>query len=237
MSDLHFMALQVIVGFILLNIIYFSAQLCWALVWGIYEDHYFFGFNPRLLRFKVFKTTISLGVYVPLPLLARVYRVENGEKSKPRSSWEFFQFPLLILFFSAFGGVVALLLIGILINIGVRYYKVDTYISADEMNKYGVCPSNLGVELGFRAGDKIIKINGSSVTRFDELFSADLYLADTTVITVLRETEQDIRFTRKQIEESNRRSEPLIESILYPVKVGEIVPGLGAEKRGLFRET
>jgi regulator of sigma E protease len=85
------------------------------------------------------------------------------------------------------GGIIVNVITGILIFIALTFYLGESYISIAEVNKRGVVPGELGKEIGFEKGDKIVGINGQTIEKFNDLISPDHLLTDGGYYTVLRD--------------------------------------------------
>lgn len=132
---------QLLLGMLFLNVVYHSGQLLWAFLWGIHHKHYFIGRGPKLFAFQFRDMHFTMGIYIPLFGLAKLYEYESGIKKRAASSWEFSSHPLWKRFTVAAGGLFSLLLSGMLIFICLAYMEKDSFISKEEVNKYGIYPS------------------------------------------------------------------------------------------------
>ena len=84
------------------------------------------------------------------------------------------------------GGIIFNTVSGILIFICLAWKLGDVYISKEEMNKYGILPNAVGINMGFQPGDKIINISGKDFTKFNELISPKHLLAADGYYTIER---------------------------------------------------
>jgi regulator of sigma E protease len=87
------------------------------------------------------------------------------------------------------GGIIVNVLLGIFIFIGFKYTQGDTYLSKQELNKYGIVAYELGESIGLKTGDRILKINGKDYKSFRDLFSPAVLLSSDGYFTVDRNGE------------------------------------------------
>jgi regulator of sigma E protease len=222
--------IQLLLGMVFLNVVYHTGQLLWALRWDLHHQHYFIGRGPKLFTFRFRGMHFTVGIYIPLFGLAKIYEYESGVKKRAWSSWEFSETPVWKRFTAALGGVFSLLLSGILIFIYLAYLEKEYFISRDEINKYGIYPSELAIEAGFRQGDRILRINGREYESFKDLLSPK----EGTVYTLSREGfEQELLIDREIAEKAAAAQHIPFLSVWAPFKISAIMPNATAEYIGL----
>src|SRR5688572_25438045 len=111
--------LLLLLSTIIISVAYYFGRLIFAIRWGIHDRHYFLGYSPRLFDLKVFGTKVSIGLYLPIAGLFRIYRVEEGQKLLVSRSWQFFEHSLWKRFVVTIGSILSLTLASILIFIGL----------------------------------------------------------------------------------------------------------------------
>ena len=57
------------------------------------------------------------------------------------------------------GGIIFNVITGLIIFTMITFNNGETYLSKDEINKNGILALELGLEAGFKTGDKILLIN------------------------------------------------------------------------------
>jgi regulator of sigma E protease len=126
----------------------------------------------------------------------------------------------------------SMLLVGTLAFIFIAYFTPDQYISKDEMNKFGIYPSELAENYGFRKGDRILAVDGNDFERFEELLDPNVYQKEESVFTILREGKETfikVPFTNTE----SYLSRPFLE-IMTPVEIDSVLENSPAEKSGLI---
>ncbi len=132
------------------------------------------------------------------------------------------------------GGIIMNVLLGIVIFAAMTYHYGETYLPASAV-KYGVLPNGLGRQVGFRAGDKVVKINGRPFTEFDDIYKPEVLLGDNTYFTVERAGQlTDVKLPANFLDLSGKQTE---DSLLLrprePFAVERVTPGGNASKAGL----
>jgi regulator of sigma E protease len=149
--------------------------------------------------------------------------------------WEFRAKPAWQRLIVMMGGIIVNVITGVIVFILLVYSQGETYISKDEVNEHGIVAYELGRQIGFQDGDKVISVNGNDFQKFKELRGPDVLLSDNGYYLVERNGEQvRINIPNNFIDNfsERRNSEPFI-SVRNPFEVGRITPGSNAEKGGL----
>ncbi|MEP1789513.1 PDZ domain-containing protein, partial [Reichenbachiella sp.] len=198
---------------------------------GIHENQIFLGYGKHeALKFRVKNLTIYLGLFIPLPWLAKFYSYENGVKNRIRLEWEY-DAPWIKRLLVTFGGTVGSLLASMIIFSILAYQEVDQFVSKEELNKYGIYPSQFARSTGFQKGDKIISINGETNYKYEELIAPNVLLGD-PAYQILRDKDTlDIQIALNFSENEGA------EFMLYPnapCEVNYILPGKPANRTGLI---
>ncbi|EMR01298.1 site-2 protease family protein [Cesiribacter andamanensis] len=223
--------LLLILGLVFLNVVYYGGKLFLALRWGLHHRHYFIGMGSKLFTISVGDTSYSFGFYIPLFGLSRIYAYESGQKTRSHSPWEFSSHPLWKRFAVSISGPLSLALAGILIFIVLAYQEKDAYVSQEEVNKWGISPSPLAAEAGFRQGDRVVLIDGKEYERYDAL----LHPKKEARYTILRAgSQQEIYLSEEMISRSKygEVSYPFM-SVRAPFRIEYVVPASIADSIGL----
>jgi regulator of sigma E protease len=214
-----------------LTIAYYLGYFTLAILLGVHNNHYFLGFGNRLFDFKIKGVLFTVGIFIPIFGLARIYRIEERFKKRPHYAWEFVERPLFKRFLVTYGGVFSIFLSSLLIFIAIAYLVDDRYISKEEINRYGVYPSLLAEQYGFQFGDKILKINGEDFERYDELNDPEIYKNIGNSYTVNRKGEElIIKITA--LDSAVQLREPFLQ-IMSPFEIDSVEPNSPAERIGL----
>lgn len=79
------------------------------------------------------------------------------------------------------GGVTVNFILAFVIYIGMAFYYGDLYLNNSELKDGIAVTSEVGEEMGFKTGDKILEIDGEKVIRFNDVQNKILF-AKTVVV-------------------------------------------------------
>jgi regulator of sigma E protease len=221
--------IQLLLGILVLNVVYHTGQLIWSLHWGIHHQHYFIGRGPKLFSFQLRNIKFTLGIYIPLLGLAKIYEYGSGEKKRAFSPWEFTDYPIWKRLTVTIGGVISLIIAGIIIFSCLAYMEKVSFIHKDEVNKYGIYPSEPAAEAGFHRGDKILLMNGKEYENFTDLLRP---VAGTRYTIVRDGHEQELLIDAKIADKAAEHREQFI-SVRSPFKIKSVISGSPADNTGL----
>jgi len=133
------------------------------------------------------------------------------------------------------GGIIMNVLLGIVIFAAMTYHYGDVFLPASEA-RYGILPNSLGREIGFRTGDKIVKINGRPFTEFDDVYRPEVIMGDGSYYTVERGGQlADIKIPSNFLDKFGKQSaDSLLVRPRETFAVERVVPGGAAAKAGLL---
>ncbi|MBT1687210.1 PDZ domain-containing protein [Dawidia soli] len=213
-----------------LNIVYqvgFFAVSCWL---GVAREHYFLGYGKALFTFRVSGVKFSIGWYIPIFLLARIYTVNaEGQKGAMVYPWELADRPLWRRWLATWSGVTALIVCAWVAYVVHTVSETDTVLTREDLNQYGIDPTDAAEAAGFRAGDKIVRLNGKEYDAFEDLIkpSASTY-------TVLRgDSVFDITLSLDDMLNLITASDGHFLLPRVPFRVESVRPGSPAEAAGI----
>lgn len=197
---------------------------------------------PNVLNFALWKKKIGeteygfgwfpLGGYVSIA--GMVDETQDAEKlSSQPEPWEYrskrsYQKMIIIL-----GGIIFNLIFAVLIFAAVIKVFNKEYLPASQLNNGGVMVGDVAKSLGFKNGDVIVKVNGETPERFDDLVPISILFGGE--YEVLRE--ENGEQTTKKIPIPNDFYKKFEKSLFYPyyhtLSAENVVSGLGADKAGL----
>jgi regulator of sigma E protease len=160
-----------LIAFAILDIAYLFGKIYFVLKSGMYDSHYFLGYNPKLADLKIGGVKFSIGIYIPIFPFDRIYKVEDGKKERITMPWEFHGFPIWKRLMVTFGGVFSLMAVGIITFMVLAWTSDEKYTSKAEANRFGIYPSELAIQAGFQKGDKILRIDGKDYEKFEDIIS------------------------------------------------------------------
>lgn len=234
------MAAQLIAGISLLVILHELGHYWAARAFGIRVEKFYLFFDAwgkKLYSFKRGGTEWGIG-WLPLGGYVKIAgmideSMDKEQMKQPPQPWEFRSKPAWQRLIVMIGGVVMNILTGIFI-FAMLTYTYGEHKTVNSSLRYGIVPSQLAEEVGFRKGDKLIAVNGKPIKYFEDALSTDEILGEHTTYTVERNgTDTMIQlpsdFMRKFSEEGKADFFMPRQSFF----IGEVVPNNNAEKAGL----
>ncbi len=231
---------QLLLSISILVAVHEMGHLLAAKYFGMRVEQFSIGFPPKIWSFHKGGTeyaisAIPLGGYVKISGMIDESLDTEAMKQEPQP-WEFRSKPAWQRLIVMLGGIIVNVIVGILIFIGLTFAFGDTFLLKDEINKNGgfqVGP--IGESIGLKSGDKIVKINGSDYTYFQDLIKPETLLSDNAYYTVERAGETlDVQLPGDFIQKFSKKDG--LRNFLgfrIPPVVEEVSPGSVAEKIGL----
>lgn len=215
-------------------------HLLTAKLFGMRVEKYSIGFPPKIFGLKWGETeyavgAIPLGGYVKISGMIDESMDKDFLQNEPLPH-EFRSKPAWQRLIVMVGGVTVNVITGVMMFIGLAYVFGESYLPVEEANKYGIVAYKLGKEIGLKDGDKIIKINGQKIERFEEAVrSPKLLLESNSNLTVLREGKEVlIKIPNDFVEKlSLKRDKPSFLDVRTPFKVDEVMRKSPAAKAGI----
>ena len=195
--------------------------------------------NFALLKKKIGETEYGIG-WFPLGGYVQIHGMidETQDASAlagPPKPDEFRGKPAWQRLLVMLGGIIMNVILGIVIFTAMTAHYGDVFLPASEA-RYGILPNGLGREIGFRTGDKIVKINGRPFTEFDDVYKPEVIMGDNSYYTVERNGQlADIKIPKNFLDKFGKQSaDSLLVRPRETFAVERVVPGGAAAKAGLL---
>lgn len=233
------MIAQLLLGLSILVGLHEGGHMLAAKAFGMRVEQFSIGFPPKIFKFKYGETEYSIGA-IPLGGFVKITgmideSLETKSLDKEPEPYEFRAKPAWQRLIVMMGGIIVNVITGIIIFIFLQYGYGETYLAKDEVIENGIYAYELGEEVGFKTGDKVININGKDYEKVRDLTSTDVLLGSDSYYTVLRDGEEiTIPVPLDLIEklQDRNKSVDFIEPRV-PFKVGTITPQSNADMAGL----
>ena len=189
--EVFIMVGQLILGLSILVGLHELGHLLAAKAFGMRVEQFSIGFPPKIWGKKFGDTEYSFGM-IPLGGFVKISGMidESLDVTAMRAApqpHEFRSKPAWQRLIVMMGGIIVNVILGVIIFIGFKYTQGDTYLSKQELNKYGIVAYELGESIGLKTGDRILDINGEDYERFRDLASPAVLLSSDGYFTVNRE--------------------------------------------------
>jgi regulator of sigma E protease len=234
------MAGQLILGLTILVGIHELGHMLTAKWFGMRVEKFAIGFPPKVASRKIGETEYMIGL-IPLGGFVKITgmvdeSLDTDALSEEPKPYEFRAKPAWQRLIVMMGGIILNVILGILIFVFLTYSYGESYLPASEA-RYGIVANDLGQEMGFQTGDKIVAINGEPVEEFYDIYNPDVLVGSNSYYTVERNGQMiDIPVPLDMLDRmQGKRGEqqrPFVEEA-WPFEVGEVVPSRPASKAGL----
>ncbi len=229
---------QLILGLTILVGLHELGHMLAAKWFGMRVEKYAIGFPPKLFGKKIGETEYMLGL-IPLGGFVKISGMVDESmdtealKEEPKP-WEFRSKPAWQRLIVMMGGIIVNVITGIVIFIALTYHYGEQYIPAEEL-KYGIVANEVGREIGFQTGDKVVAVNGKKLERFDEIRSMEALLGSNAYYTVERNGKLvDIQVPVDLMDKmADNEGDAFFVEPRVPFKVGDVVANSAADKAGL----
>jgi len=233
------MAAQLIASLSILVFIHELGHFLAAKAFGMRVDKFFIFFDAwgsKLWSKKIGETEYGIG-WLPLGGYVKIAgmideSMDKEQMAKEPEEWEFRSKPAWQRFIVMIGGIVMNVILGVIVFAACLSHYEKDYIPVAEMDK-GIYAFQLGEELGFKTGDKIISINGEEPIRFKDIQSPKIYFgAEIDVERDGKRTKIEVTDTLfKKLEKE--RGASIIEPFNHQVKVARVIDDGHAKEAGL----
>lgn len=230
---------QLLLGLSILVGVHEWGHMVAAKSFGMRVEKFSIGFPPKIWGKQIGETEYSIGA-IPLGGFVKITgMIDESLDTKSLSGepepYEFRAKPAWQRLIVMLGGIIVNVVVGVIIFISIAYVNGETYLPKDELNKHGIVAHDLGEQLGFQTGDKIVNVNGRDFERFADILSPTVLMGSDGYFTVDRDGEEiRIEIPNDFIE---RLSEKDVGPVILPrtrFTVGEIASESNAEKGGLL---
>ena len=226
------LALSILVG------IHEWGHMITAKMFGMRVEKFYIGFPPKLFGKTWGDTEYAIGA-IPLGGFVKITgmideSLDTKNLSAEPEPYEFRAKPAWQRLIVMLGGIIMNVITGIIVFIGITMINGETYLPKDALNQHGIVAEELGKEIGFETGDKILEINGKDFEKYEDILAPSVLVGSEVYYTVLRGDETiRINLPNDFIEKmSGNRERAGVISPRIPFTISE-VDGEAAQKAGL----
>ncbi len=233
------MTLQLILSLAILVTLHEFGHFITARMFGIKVEKFYLFFDAwgfKLFKFKKGDTEYGIG-WLPLGGYVKIAgmideSMDKTQLNKPAEEWEFRAKPAWQRLIVMLGGVTVNVILGIVIfTMNIAVFEKQ-FLPINEVNKNGVYVYELGKQIGFESGDKVIAVNGQNIERFNDATSIGILFG--AQITIERNGQLiDIQVPDTIYKSFKRTHKHLFGIENFPTKIDSLIQGGNAEKSGL----
>ena len=234
------MAAQLILGLTLLVGLHELGHMLTAKWFGMRVERFSIGFPPRVFGMKIGDTdyqfgAIPLGGYVKISGMVDESLDTEALQGEPQP-WEFRAKPAWQRLIVMLGGIIVNVITGIVIFSLLVWSYGESYLPASEA-RYGVVTNELGRQMGFKDGDKVLAVNGKKLVAFDDIYAPDALLASDGSFSIDRAGQRlELPIPSDILDRlsENRGDAAMFVAPAQPFLVGRVMVGRPAAKAGLL---
>jgi regulator of sigma E protease len=204
------------------------------------EKFYLF-FDPWFSLFKVKKGETEYGIgWLPLGGYVKISGMIDESMDKeamklPPQPHEFRSKPAWQRLLIMLGGVTMNFLFAILIYIGIMYAWGEEFLPTENA-KFGITVNEVGKEIGFQNGDKILTLDNKYVESFTAIVPT-IVLDHVKTVQVERNGQKtDVEISDSDLALMLKSKSVMIPRTPFDIKVEKVEKGLPAEQAGLQKE-
>jgi regulator of sigma E protease len=234
---------QLLLGLSILVALHEFGHFLPAKLFGMRVEKFFLFFDApyALIKKKIGDTVYGIGSlpfggYVKISgMIDESLDKEQKERmAKPPEPWEFRAKPVWQRLIVMVGGVTVNVLLGFAIYSMVLYVWGREYLPLANAT-YGVTPSLIMEQEGFRSGDRILSVEGQQVETLEDVSLAILIKGAQTVTVDREGVKKDIVLSDDVAERILDAKERVLFLPRFPFIVDSVKAGSGAEAIGSFR--
>jgi regulator of sigma E protease len=189
MSPFAVKALQLLLSLSLLIVLHELGHFIPAKIFKTRVEKFYLFFD---VKFSLFKKKIGETVYgigwLPLGGYVKISgmideSMDKEQMALPPKPWEFRSKPAWQRLIIMLGGVTVNIIVGFVIYICIFYFVGQKIVTNDEL-PHGFAVSQTFKDLGFKHGDKVLKLNGEDFENLNDL-NKYLFLRDVSSLTVI----------------------------------------------------
>ncbi|MGB5979466.1 MAG: RIP metalloprotease RseP, partial [Cyclobacteriaceae bacterium] len=225
------MIAQLVLALVILIGLHEAGHMIAAKAFGMRVEKFYIGFPPKLFGFKKGETEYSLGA-IPLGGFVKITgmideSLDTEAMKKEPEPYEFRAKPAWQRLIVMLGGIIMNVILGVLVFIGITYYYGETDVPKEEVYKYGIEAEDLGQQLGFETGDKVLAVNGMDYESFSDLVNIEIFLEDKLTYTVLRDSDTlSVEVPADFLDQLSENKNFI--TFRWPFSVDEVAPGTPA---------
>ena len=229
---------QLILGLSILVGLHEWGHMVAAKGFGMRVEKYSIGFPPKIWAKQIGETEYSIGA-IPLGGFVKITgmideSLDTKSLSDEPEPYEFRAKPAWQRLIVMLGGIIVNVITGVIIFICIAFANGETYLTKDELNKHGIVAYDLGEQLGFRTGDKVINVNGQDYERYSDILSLSVLMGSNNYFTVDRAGNQvRIEMPNDFVEKLSGKGASSVITPRNPFSVGSVAVESNAEKAGL----
>jgi regulator of sigma E protease len=229
---------QLLLSLSILVVLHEFGHFMFARLFKTRVEKFYLFFDPWFSLFKVKKGETEYGVgWLPLGGYVKISGMIDESMDKeamklPPKPWEFRSKPAWQRLLIMVGGVLMNFIFAILIYVGVLYAWGESYLPTANA-KYGIVVSEVGEEIGFQDGDKILSVDGKHIENFNKVIPTIVLDGAKTVQVERNGQSVDVEISDADLALLLKSKDVFDARLPFDIKVRKIEKETPAENAGL----
>jgi regulator of sigma E protease len=232
---------QLLLSLSILVVLHEFGHFMFARLFKTRVEKFYLFFDPWFSLFKMKKGDTEYGIgWLPLGGYVKISGMIDESMDKeamklPPKPWEFRSKPAWQRLLIMVGGVLMNFLFALVIYIGVLYAWGEEYLPTENV-KYGVVANEVGEQIGFQTGDKILTVDNKYIDNFFKVIPT-VVLDNAKTVQVERNGQKvDIEISDSDLALMLKSKSLLEPRFPFDLKIGRIEKESPAEIAGLQKE-
>lgn len=229
---------QLLLSLSILVVLHEMGHFMFARLFKTRVEKFYLFFNPWFSLFKVKKGDTEYGIgWLPLGGYVKISGMIDESMDKeamklPAQPWEFRSKPAWQRLLIMVGGVLMNFLFALIIYVGVLYAWGESYLPTSNA-VYGIEVNEVGEQIGFQNGDKILTIDNKEIENFNKVVPT-IVLDNAKTVQVERNGRKvDVEISDADLALMLKSKEILTWRKPFNIQIGRLAKDLPAKKAGL----
>ena len=229
---------QLLLSLSLLVVLHELGHFMFARLFKTRVEKFYLFFNPWFSLFKIKKGDTEYGIgWLPLGGYVKISGMIDESMDKeamklPPQPWEFRAKPAWQRLLIMLGGVMMNFLAALIIYIGILYAWGESYLPTENA-KFGIEVNDVGREIGFQNGDKILTLDNVFVENFHKIVPT-IVLDDVKTVQVERNgTKVEVEISDTDLALILKSKSVISLRLPFDHSVGKLIKDYPAENAGL----
>ncbi|MEN8116931.1 MAG: RIP metalloprotease RseP [Bacteroidota bacterium] len=229
---------QLLLSLSILVVLHEAGHFMFARLFKTRVEKFYLFFNPWFSLFKVKKGETEYGIgWLPLGGYVKISGMIDESMDKeamklPAKPYEFRAKPAWQRLLIMLGGVLMNFIFAIVIYVGVLYAWGESYLPTENV-KYGIEVTEVGKEIGFENGDKILTVDNQYIENFRKIVPT-IVLDDVKNVQVERNGQKmDVEISASDLALLLKSKFVMDMRIPFDISIGRLVKGAPAQVAGV----
>lgn len=232
---------QLLLSLSILVVLHEFGHFMFARLFKTRVEKFYLFFDPWFSLFKVQKGETEYGIgWLPLGGYVKISGMIDESMDKeamklPPKPYEFRAKPAWQRLLIMLGGVMMNFLFAMVIYIGILYAWGESYLPTENVT-YGIEVSEVGAEIGFQNGDKILAVDNEYIDNFNKIIPT-IVLDDAKTVQVERNGQKiDIEISGSDLALLLKSKSVIGPRIPFDIKIGTLLKDAPAKIAGVEKE-